>query len=141
MYSKLIEQLLMNNWQTLSTLFYGGWVLRFADGYTFTKPHQHTVFKITPHTSPANLDQILEQKGYSVKNKSNVQTLKLDSIKQPELHSFQIAEKPDAEWIENFCRLNEDSTGHKNTILQLLSNIKTKAGFISLYHDNQAVPE
>lgn len=32
--NKFIEELSLNHWQSLSTLLYDGWVLRFADGYT-----------------------------------------------------------------------------------------------------------
>ncbi|WP_245586047.1 GNAT family N-acetyltransferase [Paenibacillus pinihumi] len=163
--SKLIEELSLNNWPTLTTLFYDGWMLRFANGYTFrsnsvssiyessidteqkinyceqlyTKQRQHTVFKITPHMHPENLDQILEQKGYSIMNMANVHTLKLNSIKQPKLASCQIIEEPDAEWIENFSRLSGVESPNKKTMLQLLSNIRTKAGYISFYYEGRAL--
>ncbi|WP_034725809.1 GNAT family N-acetyltransferase [Calidifontibacillus oryziterrae] len=89
---KIIEELSMNNWQSLSTLFYDGWVLRLAKGYTiyansinplyfstynlddkindcekiYTNNGLTPTFKITPFVQPENLDKIIEQKGYSL---------------------------------------------------------------------------
>ncbi|GAK41770.1 N-acetyltransferase GCN5 [Paenibacillus sp. TCA20] len=82
-----IEELSLNHWPSLSTLLYGGWLLRFANGFTkranSIHPLYHStgetlhkiteceklyaanglpaVFKITPFIHPAELDSTLDQ--------------------------------------------------------------------------------
>lgn len=162
---KFIEELSLNHWQPLSTLLYDGWVLRFADGYTkranSIQPLYHstcgadekiktcekiysanqlpTIFKMTPFIQPPNLDAILEAKGYSVMDITSVQTLDLANISEPKLTSVKIDEKITTEWLSDFCRLNHVNDKHKPTMERMLSNIKTKKGFISFYHNEQVI--
>ncbi|MDY8022034.1 hypothetical protein [Paenibacillus polymyxa] len=119
MYNKLIEELSLNHWQPLSTLLYDGWVLRFADGYTkransinpihystcnlnekieecekiYSAVNLPTTYKITPFVHPINIDGTLEEKGYSLIDTTNVQTLELDNINEPKLTLVKIYEK------------------------------------------------
>ncbi|WP_159886935.1 GNAT family N-acetyltransferase [Paenibacillus puerhi] len=165
MNNKFIEELSMNHWQALSTLFYDGWVLRFAEGYTKRANSIHpihdstfelnskieeceklysanqlpTVYKITPFVQPAHLDAVLEEKGYSLIDPTNVQTLELANLNEPRLHSVQINEKLDAKWIEVFCKLNHVNYKYKHVMERMLANIKTKKGFITLYNEEQPV--
>ncbi|HFL2538672.1 TPA: hypothetical protein ACG3G9_003832, partial [Clostridioides difficile] len=88
---KIIEELSLNHWQSLSTLFYDGWILRFANGFTkransiqpiydsthdvfakideceriYASNQLSTIFKITPFIQPDHLDQLLQDRGYS----------------------------------------------------------------------------
>lgn len=166
---KMIEELSLNNWQPLSTLLYDGWVLRFANGYTmyansispiyystydlnqkieecekiYANNDLSPTFKITPFVKPENLDDVLEEKGYSLVDYSgtpyiSVQTMDLDSIKEPTQHSVKLDEKINAEWLDNFCRLNHVEEKNKDTMIQMLSNIATKKCLLSLYN-NEAV--
>lgn len=161
----LLEELSLNNWQPLSTLLYDGWILRFADGYTkransinpiyassydvdlkieecenmYAANHLPTVFKITPSIHPANLDSILEKKGYNVIDCTSVQTLNLDHVIPPTLDTVTIEEQWTDTWLDNFCRLNQVKDHNKKTMKQMLSNIKTKKAFISLYHEEQVI--
>jgi RimJ/RimL family protein N-acetyltransferase len=162
---KFIEELSLNNWQALSTLFYDGWVLRFADGYTkransinpihystldlnvkikecekiYSDNNMRTIYKISPFVHLENLDEILEDKGYSLIDSTSVQTLKLDNIKEPHLNSVKIKETVTAEWLNNFCKLNNIENENMGTMERMLSNIKTKKGFISLYDKDQVI--
>jgi GNAT superfamily N-acetyltransferase len=163
--NKFIEELSLNHWQPVSTLLYDGWVLRFADGYTkransinpihcstydlsakiehcekiYTANHLPTTYKITPFVQPAHLDRTLEEMGYSLIDTTSVQTLKLDRISEPALTSVIIEEDINAVWREDFCRLNHVKPGDKNVLERMLSNIKTKKGFISLYYEEQVI--
>ncbi|MFD0620504.1 GNAT family N-acetyltransferase [Paenibacillus sp. GCM10027629] len=163
--NKLIEELSLNHWQPLSTLLYDGWVLRFADGYTkransinpihystydlnnkieecekiYSANNLPTTYKITPFVHPINLDGSLEGKGYSVIDTTSVQTLKLDNIIEPELTSVRIYENITADWLENFCRLNNVKDKDKHVMERMLSNIKTKKGFVSLYYEEKVI--
>ncbi|WP_257348218.1 GNAT family N-acetyltransferase, cg3035/Rv0428c family [Pseudalkalibacillus decolorationis] len=129
---KIIEELSLNNWQPLSTLLYDGWVLRFSHGYTkransinpihystydlnqkieecekiYSNNDLSTTFKITPFVKPENLDDILEEKAYSLIDYTSVQTMELDSIIEPTFHSVKLDGDINVEWLDNFCRLN-----------------------------------
>lgn len=80
--TRTLEELAMNAWPALQTLFYDGWVLRFANGYTKRANSVHplypatgdavhnvavcadmyrarglpVVFKMTPASEPAGLE-------------------------------------------------------------------------------------
>lgn len=162
---KFLEELSLNNWQPLSTLLYDGWILRFAEGYTkransinpiydstydvdlkiaecehiYATNHLPTVFKISPFVHPANLDDILETKGYSILDTTSIQTLDLDHVMPPTLATVTIEEQFTDTWLDNFCRLNQVEEHNKKTMKQLLSNIKTKKAFISLQHEEQII--
>jgi len=163
--NKFIEELSLNHWQPLSTLLYDGWILRFADGYTkransinplhdsncdltnkieecekiYTANNLPTVYKITPFVHPIDLDAVLEGNGYSLIDTTSVQTLELDHIDEPKLNSVKINENINAEWLVDFCKLNHVKDKDKNVMERMLSNIKTKKGFISLYYEDQVI--
>lgn len=170
MNSKIIEELSLNNWQPLSTLLYDGWVLRIAKGYTIYANSISAIYhstydlnqkikecekiyldnglpptyKITPFVKPDNLDDILEEKGYSLVDYNgspyiSVQTMELDGIIEPNLHSVRLDEKINTEWVDDFCRLNNVKEKDKDTMIQMLSNIVTKKCLISLYNNGDVV--
>ncbi|MEA1855326.1 GNAT family N-acetyltransferase [Cytobacillus sp. FSL R5-0569] len=157
---KIIEELSLNNWQPLSTLLYDGWVLRFSNGYTkransinpihystydlnqkireceknYSNNELSTTFKITPFVKPENLDEILEEKAYSLIDCTSVQTMALNGIIEPTYHSVKLDRNINIEWLDNFCRLNNVEEKNKDTMVQMLSNITTQKCFISLYY-------
>ena len=162
---RFIEELSLNHWQPLSTLLYDGWMLRFADGYTkransispiydstfnlhhkmivcesiYAANHLPTIYKITPFVYPTHLDRALEDRGYSRMDTTSVQILNLEQISGSELNSVIIHEQATAEWLDHFCRLNRVREQFKNVMDRMLSNIRTKKGFISFYHEGQVV--
>jgi len=96
---RAIEELSMNAWPAMQTLLYGGWVLRFADGYTkransinplyasemdldekikvcesfYHERGLPTVFKMTKACTPENLDAHLDALGYHIDSPTSVQ--------------------------------------------------------------------
>jgi len=163
--NKFIEELSLNHWPPLSTLLYDGWVLRFANGYTkransinpihystcdlnikikeceniYSANHLPTIYKITPFVHPINLDGTLEEMDYSLLDTTSVQTLILDNISEPQLTSVKINEVVTADWLEDYCRLNNVKDKDKDVMERMLSNIKTKKGFISFYYEEQVI--
>ncbi len=160
-----MEELSLNHWPSLSTLLYDGWLLRFANGYTkrsnsispiygstydldhkidecermYIEHQLRPTFKITPFVQPANLDYILAEKGYSVVDLTSVQTKSLVYIQEPALHSVKICTELQNEWLEDFCRLSSTEKNLQPTITRMLTNIKTKMGYISLYEGGKVV--
>ena len=161
--NKFIEELSLNNWPPLSTLLYDGWILRFADGYTkransinpiyhssldiqqkiacceqiYKENQLQTTYKITPFVQPGSLDCLLEQAGYLRIDTTSVQTMKLDSIIQPQMHTMKIDEQLGLEWLDSFCLFNQINPDKKTTMTRMLSNIKTKKAFITFFHEGQ----
>jgi len=162
---KFIEELSLNHWQPLSTLLYDGWILRFADGYTkransvnpiydstydlyekikhcehiYSANRLPTIFKITPFVHPGDLDATLDEMGYKLIDTTSVQTLKLDAINEPKLTSATIDEDITSEWLDHFCRLQNAKDKDKHVMARMLSNIRTKKGFITFYFEDQVV--
>lgn len=164
---KLVEELSLNHWPPLSTLLYDGWVLRFAEGYTkransiqplyastcelyekiavceqmYSTNRLPTIYKITPFVCPAHLDSVLEKAGYSIADPTSVQVLQLDSIREPRAISGTVTtnERVTSDWVAQLCRLNNVADTNRNAMEQMLANIRTKAGFVSLYFAEQVV--
>lgn len=130
---RTLEEYTLNALPPLQTIMYDGWVLRLAGGYTkransvnplylsvkdpalkiqycenlYTANHLETVFKITPASSPGNLDCLLAERGYQVDAPTSVQVLALDkishSIDKNIIFSTTLTEK----WLQDFCRFNQ----------------------------------
>jgi ribosomal protein S18 acetylase RimI-like enzyme len=162
---KSVEEMSLNHWQPLSTLFYDGWILRFADGYTkransvspiyystenierkieecekmYTDNCLPTVFKMTPFVHPSDLDAILEDRGYILVDRTSIRTVKLGDFSEFKSAVCSIEETVSHRWIETYIRLNNVDPKHRDTILRMLSNIRSKTGFASLYHMGEVV--
>ncbi|MDR6725953.1 GNAT superfamily N-acetyltransferase [Paenibacillus amylolyticus] len=156
-----IEELTLNHWQPLSTSLYDGWVLRFAKGYTkransvqaiypstldvhekitaceqfYTSNQLSTIFKITPFVQPEELDQLLQDKGYVVIDRTLVQLRRLEDLKAPEHLEVHINEQLTDEWLHHFCRFNAVNEECRETMTQMLSNVRAKTAFITLSVD------
>jgi GNAT superfamily N-acetyltransferase len=162
---KSVEEMSLNHWQSLSTVFYDGWILRFADGYTkransvcpiyystenvdrkieecekmYAKNRLPTVFKMTPFVHPSDLDAILEDRGYTLVDRTSVRTVQLGSFPEFDSAACSIEETVSLQWIETFIRLNNIDSKHRGTIHRMLSNIRSKTGFASIYHKGEVV--
>ncbi|MFB9329901.1 GNAT family N-acetyltransferase [Paenibacillus aurantiacus] len=159
-----IEELSLNHWPALSTLLYDGWVLRFAEGYTkransisplyadkleltskidvceqiYRENGLRPIFKLTD-ASPAALDRHLAERGYEQVDRTSVQTLPLDQLRDPQHAAISIEDHPSDAWIADFCRLNGSPADHQAVMIRMLGKIRTAAGFIRLYEEGRAV--
>jgi hypothetical protein len=103
MLHRRLEEVAMNAWPSLQQMLFDGWIVRLAQGYTkransvnplfesqldvvdkivacehiFTAKGLPTVFRLTPFASPAQLDQVLAQRGYHVIDPTLVMHLEL----------------------------------------------------------------
>lgn len=161
---RLIEELSLNAWTSLQTVVYDGWLIRFSDGYTkransvnplyesiedldykihycegiFRARNLKPVFKMTESVCPKTLDATLEDRGYTAIDRTSVQLLSLSELKEPAIHTVQVDEKLNDEWLNQFFILNNQDETNKATMKWMLSLTVPKTGFISLY-DNDAV--
>ena len=137
----------MNAWPALRSLFYDGWILRFADGYTrransvnpiydsmldvntnisyceevYTDKGLRTIFKMTESVCPADLDLILDGKGYEREAETSVQTLSLDSVSPDMDARVEIGQIADDAWLEAFFRMSGADTKYRNTLRSMLA--------------------
>ncbi|MHA1647124.1 MAG: GNAT family N-acetyltransferase [Promethearchaeota archaeon] len=114
--SQNIEMKSLNAWPSLQTLFYDGWIIRFADGYTkransvnpifssfteipvnikiqkvrdlFKNQNLPLVFKITPTVNPISLDQTLEKQKFIKIDETSVQTISLGEVKSLQIKNL-----------------------------------------------------
>lgn len=160
-----IEEFSLNAWASLQTVFYDGWIIRFANGYTrransvnplypskinvtdklqFCENLYHekdlpTVFKITPSVYPDNLDNILNENGYQKDAPTSVQTVDLETINFQLSPEAVIQENLSNEWLENFCRMSAVSETLKEVLQKILLNIVPSHFFVSIKSSNRVI--
>jgi len=161
---RAVEEFAMNAWPSLQTLFYDGWVLRFADGYTKRANSVHplyssslnveekiqaceeiyqskeldVIFKMTASAQPEKLDKILAAKGYKADSHTSVQVLELDGVdKAPAQSALLTADLH--EWLPAFCKLSNIGARREPTLKQLLHNVVPARCFASIRHQGQVV--
>ncbi len=101
-----LEELSLNAWPALETTLLDGWLVRFAEGYTrransvqplypplgsvranveacaaaYAARGQDAIFKLTPASEPAGLDELLTRLGYAREAPTSVQTTELTAL-------------------------------------------------------------
>ncbi len=162
---RTLEELSMNAWPSLETMLYGGWVLRFANGYTrransinplyastrgldekiatceeiYRSKNLRVIFKMTRAVFPENLDEILEQRGYASEATTSVQVLDLRGAQAPRNRNVTLAESLTEGWLNEYCRLNSVVAQHRGTMTKMLGRIAPSCCFITLCEQNQVV--
>ncbi len=153
-----IEELSLNAWPSLQTVYYDGWILRFAQRYTrransvnpiypstldplekvrycehtYGALEQTTVFKLTPLA--ADLDDVLAERGYLDDARTSVQTLNLDQLASPQTDAVTWSGELTDSWVDAYCRLNNVNRQHVPTMTRLLGNIVPARCFLALHH-------
>jgi GNAT superfamily N-acetyltransferase len=161
-----IEELSFSQWQSLQTILYDGWVIRFANGYTkransvtplypssqpaerkiaeceklFAERNLPAVFKLTSDGDCSALDALLEQRGYSIVEPSSVQMADLADIREPSPSSFvNIEPEASAEWLEAKCRLTDMDDNARRTLPLVVANSFSNKAFASLYDNHRII--
>jgi ribosomal protein S18 acetylase RimI-like enzyme len=155
----------MNAWPSLETMHYDGWILRFSGGYTkransiyplypskidvpmkvshcekiYNGKNLHTVFKITPYSTPEGLDYYLNNRDYRIIDPTSVQVLNLIDAPKPTAASLQVNNYADDNWLMNYCNFSHFTPKHFHTMTQMLRNIIPDRFFVTLYSENKAV--
>jgi GNAT superfamily N-acetyltransferase len=160
--ARRIEEAGLNAWPALQQMLYDGWVLRFSKGYTkransanalypstidtrekvafceaqYQKRALTSIFRITPF-APADLDGILEARGYALIDTTLVQHLDLDQrAPSPSEQSHQ--ESLD-DWLPIFCRLKPSALEAHQTHREILEAILGRCFYASLTTSGEAV--
>lgn len=162
---RTLEELSMNAWPALETMLYGGWVLRFANGYTrransinpiypstrgieekiaaceeiYHTRNFRVVYKMTRAVFPENLDDILNARGYVAEAQTSVQVLDMRAIAPPTNREVLMRDSLTQDWVDDYCRLNVVAQQHKATMTQMLAKIAPTRCFIALRGQEQVI--
>ena len=175
------EKLSFNTHPCLEKEVYDGWLLRFAEGYTkransvnvlgkstipladkikyceerYEEQHLPVVFKITPMAE--GLDEVLEERGYSAVDKTNVMTLDLTKKGRSESKekaynkgktaevsdevevSVIIEEKFTESWQYYYFTFNKVSSSSVPTAKKIQAKITNPVLCATVYVDKKAV--
>lgn len=157
-----LEEISLSALPALQTLFYDGWIVRMGKGYTrransvqtFGTPigestqsveakiayceslyranNLFVVFKMTPASQPADLDQLLAARGYVQEGNTIVQTSDLAALETINAPQVQISETWSDVWFTEYCRMNQTNLANWATLKQMLQLIIPKTGFALL---------
>lgn len=162
---KNIEELSLNAWASLQTMFYDGWIMRFAEGYTkransvnplypssididekihfceyiYQQRNLPVVFKMTSSVYPGDLDEQLHANGYQMDSPTSVQTIDLNVANLQGISRAELQGELSDAWLENFCRMSAVATMHTKTLRKILMNIVPKHCFVSIQSNDRIV--
>ncbi|MBE0690767.1 MAG: GNAT family N-acetyltransferase, partial [Anaerolineae bacterium] len=145
---RFLEELTLNALPALQTLFYDGWVMRFAGGYTrransvnslyasqlppedklavceaaYTRSGLPTTFKLTSTPEHNALDLLLAARGYKHADGASVQVLDLVDMPQPPGNAA-LKTALDSEGRAAYVRLNQVAPQHQPVLAQMLRKI------------------
>jgi N-acetylglutamate synthase len=153
-----IEERSLNAWPALQTMFYDGWVLRFAQGHTrransvnplypseqdinekistceqlYRGKGLNTIFKLTSHSDPAILDALLADQGYQTDAPTSVQLLDLDNLPTAASPNIDLAGELTDAWLDAYCRMSSIGDESRSTHAQILRCILPEKSFASI---------
>ena len=155
---RTIEDRLFRAWPALTTRYYDGWLLRFANGYTrrshsvnpvyessldikhkiihcetlYAQEGLPTNFRLTDASLPEDLGAILAQRGYTLKTPTSVQILDLAQTEPPLDPDLRIDSHLTDRWFAAFTRMNESNPRYLFTMRYMLELISLPVCFILL---------
>jgi GNAT superfamily N-acetyltransferase len=162
---RFIEELSMTALPALQSVYYDGWVLRFAGGYTrransvnvlydSTRPldekldycervyagrRQPTVFKLTPACCPADLDEVLDYRHYRRDSGASVQTASLALLETTRVPDVTLNPALTGAWLMAYFRLNGTQDRFLPAMRQVLSSIAPPKCFAALSLNQEIV--
>jgi GNAT superfamily N-acetyltransferase len=162
-----VEELSMNAWPAPRQVAHDGWVLRFGGGYTGRANSVHPLydgsldvgdkiefcdrayrrvglpllFKMTAAARPADLDYVLERRGYRAFNHTSVQVKPLDDVADREANDDGITsfDRVDARWLEPVVAFRAIPPDHAAVLRSILGALCLPARFSTLSEGGQPV--
>lgn len=159
-----IEEAALHAWPALQQLLYDGWVLRFARGYTkrsnsvnviapssipivakveacerlYADKGLPPVFRLTSFNAPSGLDQLLEQRGYSMVDRTHVLSLDLATWRHTRRLEMTVQEELEA-WLDGYSRMSGSAQEHRLVHGEILAAIAVRRFLVSLTVGGRAV--
>jgi len=163
LYIRTIEEIAMTALPALHTVYYDGWVLRFAGGHTrransvnplypstlaldekiaycaelYASQGLPLIFKMTDAVLPPDLDAALAQRGFVASPPTSVQVMSLEGFVVDDLPPVTIETRRSAQWLEAYARMNEVPPQRRDLLGQMLDAIITPAFYASVEQDGE----
>ncbi len=165
-YIRFIEEISLTALPAIQTVYYDGWVLRFAGGYTrransvnplylstldidekirhceklYSAKKQPTCFKLTPTCFPADLDKQLAFHSYKEESGASIQTCDLTQLQAiPSTTSMALLPDVTDEWLSAYFELNGNPIRHMPIMRQILNSMTPQKCCAALYQGQQIV--
>jgi len=162
---RFLEELSLNAWPSLQTVYDDGWVLRLAQGYTRRANAVHplhlpsgdlddhirrcedwykgrglpTIFKMTPLVFPKELDAVLARHHYKEASGASVQTMRLESLDSPEAETVTLLPGASEEWLAQFSRMRGLHVRYLDTMRRMIGSIAPTKCCALLHRDDRPV--
>jgi N-acetylglutamate synthase len=160
-----IEEISMNAWPALETIYFDGWVIRFAQGLTKRSNSVNPIydskleiiskiehceslyrsrdlpvcFKITDIAQPFGIDKILEAQGYNHEFDISVRLIDIRKFKTNTNKNIQIFESTDDIWLDNFMKMNEMDSSDKHVFKKIIDKINLPKCLLTIKLDDLAI--
>jgi len=164
-----MEEVSMNALPSLQTVYYDGWVLRFANGYTrrsnsvnplystqsgieigekielceklYRSKGLRVVFKLTDAATPSDLNTILDARGYAHGDYSpvSIQLAGLDKLDRLSSHVVERSEESSDDWHESFIQLNKFPKEHSATLKRMLDAVVPGKCHFAIRRDGEII--
>jgi N-acetylglutamate synthase len=158
---RLLEELSLNAWPSLQSVYDDGWMLRFSQGYTrransvnplyppsekldekirrseswYRARKQDIVFKMTPLALPKELDGVLARQGYKEEAVTSVQTVSLDTLDTPHQETITLTPDLNDDWLTLFCQMRGLNLRLLATMRNIINSIVPARTFAVLYRE------
>jgi ribosomal protein S18 acetylase RimI-like enzyme len=162
---RTIEELSLNAWPAWQTLLVGGWVVRFAGGYTrransviplypvqgdvdqqiaacetlYRAQDLPVIFKMTSACTPPDLDERLAARGYAFDAHTSVQVLDLGDTRFAPPENLTLNTSPDADWQAAFQRMHHLEGEAALRHARILEQILPQTGYATLAVGSQVM--
>ena len=158
MNARRIEEISLNAWPALQQVLFDGWILRFSRGYTkransvnalynSTLDIAHKLeaceelygarglrptFRLTPFSSPPELDRVLAGRGYDILHPTFVLHRSLEEDNSQAAGPAEMRQEGLDDWMALFCRLQNSSVAEHSTHREILATIPGRTCLASL---------
>lgn len=152
-----LEEISANAWPGVFVRFYGGWVMRSAGGYTnransvlplydsgesldrkietargfYAAQGLETLYKVTPASSPSELDSALRDLGYVERDRARVMIKNIGTEIQ-DLSDLRVFRRPSRDWIDTFSVLSTRARNNEYWVWRILNSISADAFYVLL---------
>lgn len=153
-----LEELTLNAWPGLQTVFYDGWILRFANGYTrransilplyparmlpeekiawsenlYRQRGMPVIFKLPGRSESQELHALLIARGYQAEADTSVQLADIRSWTGEMGDEIQITPSPTPAWEEAYCSMSGLRADQQANHRQILAAILPQKCFATL---------
>jgi GNAT superfamily N-acetyltransferase len=153
-----IEEVSLNSWPALQHILFDGWILRFSKGYTkransvnsllgssvdvnkkidacerlYAGKGLPPIFRITPFSSPSDLDRVLEVRDYRKAALTSVLHLDLRNCPVQPVPAVELRHERLDDWMDVFYELSDASTAGWEVHRRILQAIPSRRLLASL---------